>query len=122
MTRLSYLAAALFLAAPGATRAATSTAVTIPRIEGQEIAVDGVLDEPAWERAARLEGFHQYQPVDGRPAAEKTDLLLSYEPTPGTVAFLGYGSSLDNGESFGFDSLARQSDGFFLKLADRFRR
>ena len=52
----------------------------------------------------------------------RVDLLLSYEPTPGTVAFLGYGSSLDNGRTFGFDALARESDGFFLKLAYRFRR
>ena len=52
----------------------------------------------------------------------RVDLLFSYEPTPGTVAFLGYGSTLDNGRSFGFDSLERQSDGFFLKLAYLFRR
>jgi hypothetical protein len=52
----------------------------------------------------------------------RLDLLLSFEPTPGTVAFLGYGSSLDNGREFGFDALARQGDGFFLKLAYLFRR
>jgi hypothetical protein len=52
----------------------------------------------------------------------RLDLLLSYQPTPGTVAFLGYGSSLDNGRDFGFDALARESDGFFLKLAYLFRR
>ncbi|MCB0717552.1 MAG: hypothetical protein KDD65_03845, partial [Bacteroidetes bacterium] len=38
--------------------------VAIPRIES-EIEVDGVLDEPAWQNAARLTGFSQYQPVDG---------------------------------------------------------
>jgi hypothetical protein len=66
--------------------------------------------------------------VEGQPPGRQDsnqlrfDLLLSYEPTPGTVAFLGYGSSLDNGATFGFDSLARRSDGFFLKLAYQFRR
>jgi hypothetical protein len=54
--------------------------------------------------------------------ALRVDLLFSYEPTPGTVAFLGYGSSLDNGSAFGFDALERQTDGFFLKLAYLFRR
>ena len=53
--------------------------VAIPRIES-EIEVDGVLDEPAWQNAARLTGFSQYQPVDGRPAEEPTEVLVWYSP------------------------------------------
>ena len=53
--------------------------VSIPRIEG-ETAVDGVLDEAAWSKAARLSGFSQYQPSDGRPAEEQTDVLVWYSP------------------------------------------
>ena len=66
--------------------------------------------------------------IGGVPSARddanrlRADLLLSFEPTPGTVAFLGYGAGLDNGDRFGFDALAREADGFFLKLAYRFRR
>ena len=52
----------------------------IPRIEASEIRVDGVLDEPAWSQATRLTGFWQYQPVDGRPAEEKTEVLVWYAP------------------------------------------
>ena len=76
-------------------------------------------------RAARsglpllIDGVPQ-PPVDSN--AVRVDLLFSYEPTPGTVAFLGYGSSLDDGLSIGGDSLERRSDGFFLKLAYLFRR
>jgi hypothetical protein len=50
------------------------------------------------------------------------DALLSFEPTPGTVFFLGYGSTLDGPTAFGFSDLERARDGFFLKLAYRFRR
>jgi hypothetical protein len=57
-----------------------SPTVVIPRIE-TEIQVDGRLDEPAWSQAARLGGFSQYQPVDGRPAEERTDVLVWYSPT-----------------------------------------
>ncbi len=58
---------------------AKQLAVAIPRIEA--IArVDGVLDEPVWRRAARLAGFSQYRPVDGRPAADSTDVLVWYAP------------------------------------------
>lgn len=51
-----------------------------PRIEA-EIIVDGRLDEPAWQRAARLTGFSQYQPVDSRPAPDSTEVLVWYSST-----------------------------------------
>jgi hypothetical protein len=55
-------------------------AVGVPRVE-TEIVVDGVLDEPAWAEAARLGGFSQYEPIDGRPAEERTEVLVWYSPT-----------------------------------------
>jgi len=54
--------------------------VRIPRVD-TTITVDGVLDEPVWQRAARLVGFSQYQPQDGVPAAEPTEVLVWYSPT-----------------------------------------
>ena len=38
--------------------------------------MDGALDEPVWERAARLTGFSQYQPVEGAPASQETEVLV----------------------------------------------
>jgi hypothetical protein len=52
----------------------------------------------------------------------RIDLLASYQPVPGTVAFLGYGASLFEPEPFGFRDLSRSADGVFVKLAYRFRR
>jgi hypothetical protein len=52
----------------------------------------------------------------------RLDLLASYEPTPGTVAFLGYGSSLESDEEFNWSRLERTTDGFFVKLAYLIRR
>lgn len=60
--------------------------VSPPRIEtvGQDasgsIQIDGVLSEQQWAQAARLTGFSQYQPVDGRPAEEPTEVLVWYAP------------------------------------------
>jgi hypothetical protein len=51
-----------------------------PRLD-QAIAVDGMLDEPAWAQAALLTGFSQYAPSDGRPADDSTDVLVWYSPT-----------------------------------------
>ncbi|HEU4681780.1 MAG TPA: DUF5916 domain-containing protein, partial [Gemmatimonadales bacterium] len=61
-----------------------------------------------------------------QPAVEfnglRLDLLASFEPTPGTVAFLGYGSSLESHQEFSFSRLERVNDGFFIKLAYQVRR
>jgi hypothetical protein len=55
------------------------TRVDVPRID-TVATIDGNLDDPVWRRAARLGGFSQYQPVDGRPAEEPTDVLVWYSP------------------------------------------
>jgi hypothetical protein len=52
----------------------------------------------------------------------RVDFLASFEPTPGTVVFLGYGSSLESDEEFNWSRLRRTNDGFFLKLAYQVRR
>jgi hypothetical protein len=54
--------------------------VQVPRFE-ETVQVDGVLDETVWARAARLTGFSQYQPVDSRPAEERTEIYVWYGPT-----------------------------------------
>ncbi len=52
--------------------------VRLPRIAA-EVTVDGSLNEPAWRQAAVLTGFSQYQPVDGRPAEDSTQVLVWYD-------------------------------------------
>jgi hypothetical protein len=66
--------------------------------------------------------------LDGVPSSAsrsrnlRTDWLISFEPSPGTVAFLGYGSTLERPETDGLSRLRRVQDGFFLKVAYQFRR
>ncbi|MBA2258855.1 MAG: hypothetical protein H0W18_08160, partial [Acidobacteria bacterium] len=81
--------------------------VDIPRIE-VSIAIDGELSEPVWEQAARLTGFSQYAPDDGRAATDETEVLVWYSPSaihfgvrahgrPGTVrATLADRDRIDN--------------------------
>ncbi len=58
-----------------------------------------------------------------RTGALRVDYLVSYKPSPGTVAFFGYGSSLESPlASDRLWSVRRTSDGFFVKLAYLFRR
>jgi hypothetical protein len=47
--------------------------------------------------------------------------LFSYQPVPGTVAFIGYGNNLDEPEAFHFTTLRRTADNFFVKFSYLFR-
>jgi hypothetical protein len=69
--------------------------------------------------------------IDGAPAGAerfrgvRMDWLVSYEPTPGTAAYFGYGTALEE-TAADFTVLRpgfrRASDAFFVKLAYLFRR
>ena len=72
------------------------TNVALPKLEAA-IVVDGRLDEPVWMNAAVLDGFSVYQPADGRPAPDSTEVRVWYSSDaihfgirayadPGTVA------------------------------------
>lgn len=52
----------------------------------------------------------------------RLEWLASYEPTPGTVAFLGYAVDLAERDPLAFDHLRATGDGLFLKVAYQFRR
>jgi hypothetical protein len=54
--------------------------VTPPRMEDPGIAVDGRLDEEAWKGAAVLDGFTQYEPVEGVAASQPTEVRVFYTP------------------------------------------
>jgi len=57
-----------------------------------------------------------------RAAAQATnslqvDWLVSYMPSPGTVVYAGYGSTLAEAEAFAFRRVRRVQDGFFVKVS-----
>lgn len=54
--------------------------VAIPRVEA-ELVMDGVLNEPVWQHAARLIGFSRYAPTDDVAADDSTEVLVWYSPT-----------------------------------------
>ena len=51
--------------------------VRIPHIEA-EAPVDGTLAAAPWRQAAVLTGFSEYQPADGVPAEDSTEVLVWY--------------------------------------------
>ncbi|MDQ3556287.1 MAG: DUF5916 domain-containing protein, partial [Gemmatimonadota bacterium] len=61
------------------------------------------------------EGVEQSNPL-------RTELLLSYQPSPGTVVFVGYGREMNDTRAWEFGALEPRADGLFLKVSYLFRR
>ena len=87
-----------------------------------------VVSEMRDERTAMLRAapgvplwINGVQSTATRERSLRTDWLVSYEPSPGTVAFLGYGSTLERPDIGEPGRMRRELDGFFLKLAYQFR-
>ncbi len=54
--------------------------VTAVRLaEGERLAVDGVLDEAAWQRAVPATDFAQIDPENGAPATERTEVRVVFD-------------------------------------------
>ena len=53
--------------------------VRVPAFD-RELDIDGTLTDSVWSRAAVLTDFSQYQPVDGLPAPDPTEVLVWYSP------------------------------------------
>ncbi len=125
----------------------TLTSQTLERLDGSEFArtilprLKAEVQPNRWfffrlvaeyrnERQAALRDARSGRPilVNGEfvPAREsnrlRMDWLASYEPSPGTVAFVGYGSTLQADRALAFTGLERQDDGFFVKVAYLLRR
>ena len=52
--------------------------VAVPKRSDASLTVDGVLDEAVWQEAAVLNGFTQYEPIEGIPASEATQIRIFY--------------------------------------------
>jgi hypothetical protein len=81
-TLLPILLAALALGPTDSTTVYRGSAgelrVAVPREADVQIRIDGRLDEEVWSRAAVLTGFTLYEPLEGEPAADETEILVFY--------------------------------------------
>jgi hypothetical protein len=56
--------------------AAAEIEVATPSVETAQIDIDGRLDDAGWSRAALLDGFTQFKPVEGSQASQRTEVLV----------------------------------------------
>ena len=113
------------------------SSATIPRVRGQyqfnrALFVRAIVEYGSQERGVLM------SPTDGRQVSycsstsctalqgsESNDFsietLLSYEPTPGTVFFVGYSRRMQDMQAFRFRDIRPEAEGVFMKLSYRFR-
>jgi hypothetical protein len=113
------------------------SSATIPRIRAQYQFSRAFFVRGIFEYASQSRGGLQ-DPVTGAPLsrcdeeacslAEGSDAhdfhvegLVSFEPSPGTVFYVGYTREMEDYEAFRFRDLRTKADGLFVKLSYRFR-
>ena len=79
------------------------------------------------ERSALKDRYGNLIRIDGNLTSDselndlRMDWLFSYRPNPGTLLYLGYGSTMEDAGQRRFENLQRLNDGFFLKLSYLFK-
>lgn len=68
--------------------------ITLPRFDTPP-QIDGILDNPLWQKAAVLENFTQYEPKEGDAPSEKTIAYLAYDENNLYIAVRCYDSDPD---------------------------
>ncbi|NJD19457.1 MAG: carbohydrate binding family 9 domain-containing protein, partial [Gemmatimonadetes bacterium] len=52
--------------------------VVTPKLPEAAIRLDGNLDEPAWQQAAVLSGFTEFEPIEGIAPEDRTEIRVFY--------------------------------------------
>ena len=115
----------------------TYSTATIPRLQGRYqfsrwLFVRGIGEYSSQKRGDVLDpgtGAPVYSCAadvcSPRSGSDRNDFriegLVGYEPSPGTVLFIGYSRALRDSDAFRFQDIQSRSDGLFVKLSYRFR-
>jgi hypothetical protein len=94
------------------------------RFVGQYVAAqqDSLRDDGRTNGAVFRRVGSTYRRLGARSANTfRGDVLFSYQPTPGTVFFAGYGETMTEPDALRFRDLRRTADGLFVKASYLFR-
>jgi hypothetical protein len=81
-----------------------------------------VILDPVFGRALESCGGGECSGSTGRDVHDiHLEALVTYEPSPGTVMYLGYLREMDDSGAFAFRDVRPQADGLFAKVSYRFR-
>lgn len=69
--------------------------LTIPRISGGQINIDGKMNEPAWKNAVHTRSFVEIEPGDNLEPPVKTDAYIAYDDDNLYFAFICHDNEMD---------------------------
>ncbi len=114
------------------------SSATIPRLQARyqftrALFVRGITEYGSQQRGDLLDPVTGSQVLycSGESCAARTgsevhdfrvEALVGYEPSPGTVVFVGYTREMRDVGAFRFQNITPRADGLFVKLSYRFRR
>ena len=97
-----------------------------PRMSAQriseEIKVDGVLDEPAWQNVEPIRELYQIQPDEGNPVTEQSEVRIMYDDKKLYFGFIFYDSEMDKivANDMRRDSTGLRSNDYGFLLLDTY--
>ena len=103
---------------PAILDAGRRTMVAEPMPEGERIVLDGVLDEPVWQRTAPARDFIQQDPVLGGTPTERTEVRIAFTGTALYMGVICYDSEPDLllGNTMKRDELLSADDRFMWTM------
>ena len=76
-------------------QAKTDTTYQAVRLTGT-VHIDGDLSESVWQNVPVITGFYQYDPDEGKPASQKTEIRIAYDDDAMYVGARCYDSAPDS--------------------------
>ena len=107
-------------------RVDAQTERALPRMSAhrtsEEIKVDGVLDEPAWQNVEPIRQLYQIQPDEGEPVTEKSEIRIMYDDKRLYFGFIFYDSEMDKivANDMRRDSTGLRSNDYGFLLLDTY--
>ena len=88
----------------------------------EEINVDGVLDEPAWQNVEPIRELYQIQPDEGDPVTEQSEVRIMYDDKKLYFGFIFYDSEMDKivANDMRRDSTGLRSNDYGFLLLDTY--
>jgi len=117
-TAIAFAIAMLFVASMASAQSPVARGVVHPVRIAEAPRIDGLLDEPLWAEVEPITEFTQYEPDNGEPATERTEVRFAYDDKFLYVGVRAYDSEPDKliARSYERDNEIDKDDSIFVTI------
>ena len=115
---VTFILLCLVLAGPARAQSPAASGVVRPVRIDEPPRIDGLLDEPLWAEIEPIDDFRQWEPDNGAPATERTEVRICYDDRFLYVGVRAYDSEPDKiiARAFERDRGLDQDDSIFVSI------